>query len=328
MLKLGLSVQETDASGITPLYHLCRSEDDLGKALDIYRYLSSQAALDEVLQDLFLPTYKATKKSSLYRFLWRNSELLDFIIAEFHPDFYRSPASDPFKSISWIYVDPRTLLRILIPKNVFSPSVFLAQINGSAQSSLHEFARLYFQKCLDCLGINGIVTKDHIFDDWRELLRWMFVGISSEDICRIRNEPWEHVTPLFAGLLGCDPTLPKISPGLRYTCRRLSAATTAWLEDLLQAGVDLEAYGEREWGLYRQDDWLQTWHWSNLTCDHEDSASNAEGPLLVTFTYGPRPEDWTLQWDLATEEFAADFWETLDVYSANSHIMPGGWVED
>ncbi|KAL2037036.1 hypothetical protein N7G274_010163 [Stereocaulon virgatum] len=329
LLEFGLSVQETDNSGVTPLYHLCRCQDDLGKALDIYRYLSSQAALDEVVQDLFLPKYRASKKSSLYRFIWRNSELLDFIVTQFHPAFYRLPASHRFKSISWVYVDPKLLLKVLTHNEVVSATLFLAQIHGSVHSSLHEFARLYFQKCLNSLDTNGSVTNNHGFEEWRELLRWMFVGVSSEDICRKRHEPWEYVTPLLAALLGCDPTLPETPTELQYTCRRLSAAIKAWLEDLLQAGVDLEAYGAQEWSLYRQDGWLQAWRWNNLTFDYEDSALNAEGPLLVTLTYGPRPEDWTFQWDFTTEEFATDSWETLDSsQSENSTSMPGGWVYD
>ena len=327
LLEFGLSVQETDASGITPLYHLCRSEDDLGKALDIYRYLSSQDALEAVVQDVFLPEYRFSKQSSLYRFIWKNTELLDFIVTHFHPTFYQSSANYRFRSISWMYVDPKVLLKVLTHNDVVSPTLFLAQIHGSFQSSLHEFAKLFFQKCLESLDTSGILTNDHNFDHWREFVRWMFVGISSEDICRVRYEPWEHVTPLFAGLLDCDPTLPESPPELLYAHRRLSAVTKIWLEDILQAGVDLKTYGEREWSLYRQDYWLHTWRWNNLTLDHNNFTSNEEGPLLASFTYGPRPEDWTFQWDFAVEEFAGDFWKMLKGQKASSARLPGEWVE-
>ena len=300
MLQFGLSVQETDGLGITPLYYLCRAEDDPKKALDIYRYLSAQGALDEVMQDLFLPKYRTSKQSSLYRFVWRNSELLEFIITEFHPAFYRSSIQRCFKSITWIYVNPKVLVNVLTLKNIISPKEVLAQICESGLSSLHAFAGLYFQKYLSSLDTSSTVTTSDDFGHWRELARWMFKGIASEDICLVHHEPWEHVTPLFAGLLSCEPTL-ETRPSKLESCRRLSAALNVWLEDLHHAGVDLKTYGEQEWSFYRQDDLLQSWRWNNLTLNPDESTLNEEGPVLASFTHGPQPSDWTLRWDFGPE---------------------------
>ena len=328
-MELGLSVHETDASGLTPLYYLCRAQDDLGKALDIYRYLSSQGSLDEVVQDVFLPEYRERRKSSLYRFIWRNSELLDFIVTEFHPNFYRMPAKDRFRSISWIYADPRVVLDILLHSSSVSASTFLAQLHGNVQSSLHEFAKIYFQRCLDRLYINGVVVKnDTDLNHWRELLRWMCRGITLEEICRQRHGIWECETPLLSAMLHCKPALPGMSSEPQCASHRLTEAIHAWLEDLFLAGVDLNNYGKREWDLYEQDVWLQTWCWNNLVNDCGDSALGAIGPSLTTFSYGPRPNDWVFKWESGPCEIAVDSQEAVTLQSDESMCMPGAWVRD
>jgi hypothetical protein len=35
--------------------------------------------------------------------------------------------------------------------------------------------------------------------------------------------------------------------------------------------------------------------------------------------------DWELIWDMEVEEFAGDFWETVD---SGTFGMPGSWVDD
>ena len=328
LLELGLSVHEADALGITPLYHLCREEDDVRKALDIYRYLSSLGALDEVIQDVFSPTYRKSRQTSLYRLVWKNDELLDFVITQFHPTFYQLPAEYRFKSINWIYTDPKVLLHILTTNDVVTPTLFLAQLHENCQSSLHEFSRLYFKNCLDSLGSDGTLTKGTKFNHWRELVRWMFVGSSIGDICRIGHEIWEYVSPLFAGLLACNPVLVEKPLQPRLVRRRLLATIRLWLEDLSQAGVDLKGYGEQESTLHGEDDWLQRWRWNNLTDVHDDCAIDVDGPLLTSFIYGPVPGDWALQWDTAVEDFVGQFWQVFEVQPTGLPRMPGQWVED
>jgi hypothetical protein len=289
--------------------------------------LFSQGALDEAMQDIFLPSYRSSKQSSLYRFTWRNNDDLDFVITNFHPAFYHLPACDHFKSINWIYTDPKVLLKVLTCNSLVPPTLFIAQIRDRPQSSLHEFARLYFQKYLSSDNYADPMDKN-CFNSWRELAKWMFVGVSHRDLCRVGHNPWEYVTPLFAGLLGCDPTLSRSPLKPLHARRRLLMAMNAWLQDLHVAGVDLQTHGENEWNLYRKDDWLRAWHWNNLVSSHGNLESGEESPQLLSFTYGSRPEDWGFQWEFAIGEYAGHFWAMLDAQLVRPTRMPGGWEDD
>jgi hypothetical protein len=107
-----------------------------------------------------------------------------------------------------------------------------------------------------------------------------------------------------------------------------------WLEDLLDAGHDLEVYGKAEMAVFH----LQTWSLSVSECRqslahwppkyHMDMKSSSEGPYRWRgFKYGPRPEDWDLIWELnpAVEEFVRDFWDWVENPPL---VVPGAWVDD
>ena len=332
MIELGLSCQEADATGITPLYHLCRAEDNPAKVLDIFRYLSSREDLDEAFDSVFLPNYRREKRSSLYRFIWRNTDLLDFVITNFHPSFYNAPVSRHFRTVCWDYVEPAALLESLTRNNAVCPAEFLAQIHDQADSSLHRLAKVYFQICLDNLDSQGALNDtNHAFTPWRTLLRWMFAGASPEDICRVGNHTWEIVTPLFTGLLACSPAVAGNDTGrCEPASRRLTAALRIWLEDLQSAGVCLRAYGSLEWSSWKRYYWLQTWRWHNLiTPPAEDPEDNQDAPQLESITHGPKLDDWSFQWKLTgPEESFNDFWKSVEIKGTPLNRMPGEWVDD
>lgn len=187
LLELGLNVDEQDGSGITPLYYLGKSEADQGRSLNLFRFLSSRGELDEAIQDVFSPKYRTSKKSSLYRFIWTNEEFLNFAITNIHSNFPDRPKDNRYKSINWIYVDPEVLLKALMNDNTISSIRFIAQIRENPQSSLHELSRLYFQKCLSSFDKSGNYTDNYGFRHWRELLRWIVVGISFQTYMQSRT---------------------------------------------------------------------------------------------------------------------------------------------
>jgi hypothetical protein len=46
---------------------------------------------------------------------------------------------------------------------------------------------------------------------------------------------------------------------------------------------------------------------------------------LIGFQYGPRPQNWSFEWDLEIEECAGDFWERVE--NPIIHV-PGAWIDD
>jgi hypothetical protein len=101
-----------------------------------------------------------------------------------------------------------------------------------------------------------------------------------------------------------------------------------WLKILQRAGVDLVAYGTEE-------------HRQFLTYR---SLENPEPPLLywceiqpldfsdeifyIDITYGPTPEDWTVQLDRMFDQYVGDFWEMPGLFDeVEVRTVPGAWID-
>ncbi|KAH6999568.1 hypothetical protein EDB80DRAFT_724903 [Ilyonectria destructans] len=116
---------------------------------------------------------------------------------------------------------------------------------------------------------------------------------------------------------------------------QLNTALRNWLEDLSIAGVDLIEYGRIEMAILSSlntseksfitlcgfvvqisGNWFRTKRWDYYQIGHFK---------LESFTYGPKPTDWSYVWDYPTENFSGEFWEMIDNMSLK---VPGSWVED
>lgn len=116
---------------------------------------------------------------------------------------------------------------------------------------------------------------------------------------------------------------------------QLNTALRNWLEDLSIAGVDLTEYGRTEKAIitslstseksfitlcgslvHYPSLWFRTKHWDYYQIGQIK---------LESFTYGPKPTDWSYVWDYPTENFSGEFWEMIDNMSLK---VPGSWVED
>ncbi|KAI1464187.1 uncharacterized protein F4812DRAFT_453064 [Daldinia caldariorum] len=84
------------------------------------------------------------------------------------------------------------------------------------------------------------------------------------------------------------------------------ASIRKWLEVLALAGVDLEAYGQREYGFLI-------------------GSCNLRHIELFWDDFGPEPEDWGFYFNEPTDEFAGNFWNLVRDSPLN---IPGAWVED
>lgn len=295
--------------------------------MDLVRFLLNEGGLDEAIYSVFDPGYKERRETSLHRLIWAVPGLLPVIIGDLQADFVQMPPKSKFASLVWEYVDPELLLPVLRHGRVTCAADFRAFLHDSVESSLHSFAKVYFSRSphvsRDNSKSDNEIDSEMKFKFWRSLARWIFSGISKEEMSKQGGAPWESLTPLFAGLIECGWAVPKSARERRFTLLRMTRTTHMWLEDVRLSGLDLVEYGRHELKLYTFDNWNHIWRWSVLAFG--DEASYPSGPQLVSFTYGPRPEQWNFEWDLAVEEYVGDFWEMME--NPPLHV-PGEWTDD
>ncbi len=118
--------------------------------------------------------------------------------------------------------------------------------------------------------------------------------------------------------------MPTTPHGKRFALRRVSNAAATWLEDLAVSGLNLQHYGRYELQLYKSNSLVRRWRWSKLELQGGGTGPPS-GPQLASFTYGPRPEDWDLLWELGAEDYLRDFWSMVD---ARQLYIPGEWTGD
>ncbi|KAL4933389.1 uncharacterized protein BDV17DRAFT_298910 [Aspergillus undulatus] len=325
LVQKGLSVHETDNKGATPLYFLCRIADQGSDILNVYRFLRYTDDITDAANTLFNSSRNDDycRKSTLHRFIWSVPGLLDLLLEEFH----LAPIESRFESLVWRYVDTKVLLDLIVKEKLTDAENIRQQLYRSSVTSLHGFAKVYFQSVPGGPNIEDLFGQRlrTAFADWRKLARWLFRGISTKDLSRQGNEIWEATTPLFAGLLDCGWKVRCSPSEVRQSRGRLNTALAFWLEDLRSAGVDLERYGKREQRkMFLESYMLQTARWKVLACG-EGNELNEQGPILVSIKYGPRPSDWELIWDGYTETFVGTFFEWVE---QRRPLMPGSWEED
>lgn len=102
-----------------------------------------------------------------------------------------------------------------------------------------------------------------------------------------------------------------------------------WLKALQHTGVDLVAYGAEESICFSAYHCLEDpipplryWHaFEDLTFSNE--------VFYFTFTYGPTPEDWTVQLNRVFEQYVGDFWQIPGLVDEEEVLaMPGGWIDE
>ena len=101
----------------------------------------------------------------------------------------------------------------------------------------------------------------------------------------------------------------------------------SWLEDLAEAGIDLDEYGRLEAEAASDSATQQEAVVNSVVKQNPKTGqwviNTPRGQILVLFRYGPRPEDWTLEWDFLDEQFAGDFWDMIERLPP----MPGTWQD-
>jgi hypothetical protein len=118
--------------------------------------------------------------------------------------------------------------------------------------------------------------------------------------------------------------------------RNLQRILREWLKILQRAGVDLNAYGVEESRQCHIDcsmedsrNALEIWHDNNpWGVWHDDNPWFFSGVISrFTFSYGPTPDDWTVQPDMS-EEYLVDFWSMVGLLGETElRALPGSWID-
>jgi hypothetical protein len=108
--------------------------------------------------------------------------------------------------------------------------------------------------------------------------------------------------------------------------RSLRGVLKVWLNILQSTGVDLTAYGAEESSrvrarYFKEDPLPLPQSWDRYRRIFGDEL------YYFTFTYGPTPDDWTVQFDMV-EEYLSDFWRMPNLLDEpNVQAIPGSWID-
>lgn len=182
--------------------------------------------------------------------------------------------------------------------------------------------------------------------NWTEWLKLLTELISATDnLHSMRTYQWRRIW---------DPPAKENKPTTFLLClfrivdRRLDGSRDSsrveiklslLLDVLMSCGVDLEEYGRREFDIWEREHGAKhlrsvscvkivDWNWTMSRHLGYTYGSNAgwTHELMVAIHYGPKPEDWFIEWD-RNWDYAEVFWKMVE-NPLEVEVMPGSWVDD
>ncbi|KAJ3542979.1 hypothetical protein NM208_g3813 [Fusarium decemcellulare] len=209
---------------------------------------------------------------------------------------------------SWEWLDPELPLDLLTEGSI-TPRFFRQKPVYREEKfgyDLYEFLFHYFHMVL-----NG---WDVEVEHWRALARGVFNGAAPREVAQPWNLSKRHL-PLLCRTLR---DIWKRQFPLGSFANWLAGALSMWLEDIANAGVDLEEYFLWEASTCRGDTELDP-----KIEVQRGTRIPGYGPSLVIVEHGKRPDDWLFEWDPCVEELVGEFWDVVETPN-----IPGAWVED
>ncbi|KXH42053.1 hypothetical protein CNYM01_08403 [Colletotrichum nymphaeae SA-01] len=309
LLEMGL--QFNDMCGQN--HHLlpyARMAHALNDTLELFK-IWVHVALDDCLEDYFVPEETTDNLYAISSFLWQAPEAHQYVTRSLATTYYQLPLKARFAHLNWSQINPRILLDDIQHDEGIKPADFNEILDTSFGSSLEHFAASY----------SSDLTVESYYEasGWRELARWVLQGVSSQRLSMhmsfdaAEEKPLYH-TPCFSGLFSTYCYLSECK-------RKTSSFLRMWLEDVQISGHDLEEYGRREMEYFKCEARLRE---ERLILEYDES-SYGTGMRLVSFTYGREPGDWDLIWSLEAEEYAGEFWDLIE----NPPLrIPGAWVDE
>jgi hypothetical protein len=182
----------------------------------------------------------------------------------------------------------------------------------------HHYGRTPLQFSATNLAYSLALEQTKMLQSWERMI--LCIIESGADL----HEVVHSYTPLSLFLKNFLGNGSEEKTGLRP--RDLQRMLKVWLNILQRADVDLVAYGTEESRRLRAPRFLeeplpQLPHWYALYWGSSDEV------FYLTFSYGPTPQDWTVQLDMA-EQYAGDFWRMPGLLSETEvQVIPGSWID-
>ena len=224
-------------------------------------------------------------------FCFRTVEFLDLALQASGLDYMRS---DEESLEIAIMLDPSlpTATYVNLIQHLF-PGGIADSTAGLSASSVRTLLHHFFQNLANYMISIGVYVDP-------DLGEWTQKSSSDETLSKLQSlvRDLGHAgADLSAAALNCMPSLTRlrdlclpINPNtadISKLQRYVRVALNLWIKMLFEAGVDLVKYGKRTQELHSQN---QSSHTTSRFHDHDDIWCSCQ--LELTFTYGPKPENW------------------------------------
>ncbi len=313
-----------------------RNDPGSNLAIVAHRLMLSHGVYDGILRPPSFPVVSEIEKL-VFGLMAGSVELFNFFHTQVFPNFYQWPLDKRISHLVGVQpgsgYDRKATGRFFHPDGHYC-SEHVRCITWKGKTTLQEFAGIYFNSKpnLDRKVDVGLRSDPDHQEDWR----WAQLRLIIRDMASVAEigdlSPRGRRTTLVVGIWGWVMRVVWDFANSERSTRRwswkrhLRECVKSWLEDILEAGHNLEAYGEAEMlAFHHQVLGRPLWAWPPQAWNTRGSS---EGPYRWKgFKYGPRPEDWDLIWELdpAVEEFVADFWAWVENPPLS---IPGAWVDD
>jgi hypothetical protein len=160
---------------------------------------------------------------------------------------------------------------------------------------------------------------------WNELMHDLVPTLGEVNLLQEEYSPYDvqkfqselsYGNPLIVCILSSEFTFfySRYRARKRSFERHLHTEVMKWLQILQDCNIDLERYGQHEYGMiFRKDSQKRLF------------GSRTEGWAWTGFSWGPNPSDWVFHLDRVVERFSGDFWRLID---NPIQQVPGAWIDD
>jgi hypothetical protein len=283
----------------------------LDRVRNYYQYLDDEGQLDDAVDIMTRKDSSVEGYSTLSGAVWSAPGVLETIRKGHQVKLELSVV----QVCDWSSINLYGIMDVMANHGV-SPEQFRSYLlSTDSLDSLDSFTNRYWWQAWQC-SRDEANRDDMAKGDWtgiRALIRWMCHGASTEDLSQLHLSACDIIHSACAWFRFLTQLVRRGD-----TEKHPQFALQMWLTDLMEAGVDLEAYGQ-----------LQTTFKVSLDRGQECS---------VVLSHGPRPEDWRFQTNPGWEEC----WSTTDeglrrLMTGRAYIidsdenlresMPGEWVD-
>ncbi|KAH7131443.1 hypothetical protein B0J13DRAFT_104760 [Dactylonectria estremocensis] len=246
---MGLHLGENKAKPVSCWqYRNGKANITLDKILELNQFLADRGDFDDELETLLYLAGPLYNHVLLYlpSMMWIVLGLMQIVKKMALLDFDQFATTIGFRIPNWDSIDMGVLLNILTAQDLVSPRYFWAQQPEEPYpDSFHfQYVSRLMRKAI--FGSGSVSISDE-----RLLARWLFTGSSPEEVIRVNGLDnsflisayefhWNDLLPLLGRMRGYDPLKGDI------TVRYMPLVMQMWLEDLMEAGMDLEAFGRLE----------------------------------------------------------------------------------